>query len=1058
MVAITVATNVTIRTGAQGVKGSPGGSVPHAPDHEVGGSDVITVEDLATAGTIGQVPTSDGAGALTMQANASGNVSSPGGESAGFLAEFTGSSAIGTTTITSASVVTHLASTANPHSVTAGQAGADPAGTATAAVSAHDIDTGAHANLPVENLATAGTSGQVPTSDGAGNLVMTTPVTGVTAHSALTGLTVGDDHTQYQLRTEKNAANGYPGLSAGTKLDGAQQTYGALANTATEGNDSRVPTQGENDALVGTNGVPATGNPYVTDSDPRNTNARTPTVHANTHEDGQSDAITGAALETTITPAPTNYTPTANTIKGQFGGVDNDLGTLLKLDGTRKMTGDFDVDGNDIQGGITLGGTLAGVGLFDYVDEVGSVGFFGDPAGLITASGINFDVAAGIGSFHTLATVNSPLGLGDWPAALANLIPLDSIRYVGVEWNAGTPQVVIKTTNVWTLIQEWPLGTVTRDADGVHPTPVPIRLSNFASLIDQRISETDPFARANGLNLGNTLLTVQRTAGRGWLVTTPQDFALFNSGASDTFDRYFQDSPSGFNVQLNQTSFEDQSFENGSGTLGVLTNNRFGVRWFYMDIQTGGLSMMYGTSNTNDIAIALNEEPPADLPPRLQVGNILLGRYVFVKSGGVAIDVADIWGTTFSSGGGGDGDVTGPAGGTVADEVTVFADTGGKAIAGSGGLLSANLAVLDATRTFSKVVQSQATDDTTVVHTLTNTGTNPGQSDELVGDRNPEGLVTAEPGTRYHRQDGVDSTDYILKSAATANTPWIEVGSDMSAGVAEIQVGLDGASAAVAIGGTPTSVAMDFSAVTFDATVYTFATNDTDVTVDVSGRYEIILDGSVTSTSAGTSIILAEIFNNGSPLTNARSQTAVENSTISANGFTVTRIADLTAGNVVGPRFTQTAGAGAASIDPGSLRFSLKFFSGSIAGAVSRKTDFGLGIPAPHAIDTNSATPWKVDGAGQVTEIELVALLDTEGASGSFTVEFFFGPDGGPFTSIGSATILQGTLSGSFTPGSPVAYPAGSTFKCDRTAIGAFPGGTSEDKQRMTAIFRTEIS
>ncbi len=99
-----------------------------------------------------------------------------------------------------------------------------------------------------------------------------------------------------------------------------------------------------------------------------------------------------------------------------------------------------------------------------------------------------------------------------------------------------------------------------------------------------------------------------------------------------------------------------------------------------------------------------------------------------------------------------------------------------------------------------------------------------------------------------------------------------------------------------------------------------------------------------------------------------------------------------------------------------------------------------------------------MDGAGQVTEIELVALVNTEGASGSFTVEFFFGPDGGSYTSIGSATILQGTLSGSFTPGSPVAYPAGSTFVCDRTAIGAFPGGTSEDKQRMTAIFRTEIS
>ena len=34
-------------------------------------------------------------------------------------------------------------------------------------------------------------------------------------------------------------------------------------------NDGRVPTQDENDALVGTNGTPGSGNPYVTNSDPR---------------------------------------------------------------------------------------------------------------------------------------------------------------------------------------------------------------------------------------------------------------------------------------------------------------------------------------------------------------------------------------------------------------------------------------------------------------------------------------------------------------------------------------------------------------------------------------------------------------------------------------------------------------------------------------------------------------------------------------------------------------------------------------------------------------------
>lgn len=42
-------------------------------------------------------------------------------------------------------------------------------------------------------------------------------------------------------------------------------------------NDPRVPTQNENDALAGTSGSPADGNRFVTDTDIRNTNARTPT-------------------------------------------------------------------------------------------------------------------------------------------------------------------------------------------------------------------------------------------------------------------------------------------------------------------------------------------------------------------------------------------------------------------------------------------------------------------------------------------------------------------------------------------------------------------------------------------------------------------------------------------------------------------------------------------------------------------------------------------------------------------------------------------------------------
>lgn len=64
-----------------------------------------------------------------------------------------------------------------------------------------------------------------------------------------------------QATSEKNAANGYAGLDASSKLTGTQQKYGILTNTACEGNDSRL------------------------------SDSRTPTAHATTHGPGGSDPL-----------------------------------------------------------------------------------------------------------------------------------------------------------------------------------------------------------------------------------------------------------------------------------------------------------------------------------------------------------------------------------------------------------------------------------------------------------------------------------------------------------------------------------------------------------------------------------------------------------------------------------------------------------------------------------------------------------------------------------------------------------------------------------------------
>jgi hypothetical protein len=77
------------------------------------------------------------------------------------------------------------------------------------------------------------------------------------------------------------AAIDSPGLFADALKDGSAGTptlrsLGNGANQAVAGNDSRIPSQAENDALQGTNGNPSGSNRYVTDSDPRLSDSRTP--------------------------------------------------------------------------------------------------------------------------------------------------------------------------------------------------------------------------------------------------------------------------------------------------------------------------------------------------------------------------------------------------------------------------------------------------------------------------------------------------------------------------------------------------------------------------------------------------------------------------------------------------------------------------------------------------------------------------------------------------------------------------------------------------------------
>lgn len=113
---------------------------------------------------------------------------------------------------------------------------------------------------------------------------------GTTGTPSVANRYVTETDTTLLLSAQQKAA-----LTANAGLSGANMVLSQLELTThaalpdVHHSNDNDPSSGEKNALAGTNGTPGVANPYVTDSDPRNTNSRTPVAHATSHTDGTDD-------------------------------------------------------------------------------------------------------------------------------------------------------------------------------------------------------------------------------------------------------------------------------------------------------------------------------------------------------------------------------------------------------------------------------------------------------------------------------------------------------------------------------------------------------------------------------------------------------------------------------------------------------------------------------------------------------------------------------------------------------------------------------------------------
>lgn len=244
-------------------------------------------------------------------------------------------------------------------------------------------------------------------------------------------------------------------------------------------------------------------------------------------------------------------------------------------------------------------------------------------------------VAAGTGFLRATDSNLVALLPADWSANASVSLTNNSDNFVYIDYNGGAPIVGVTTSRPSDRNTKILLANVFRSGTNLDINVTErATIADHAGLMIAFNKAVMPYARESGCSISATgTRNFALTSGVFWNGLTRFSTNAFDSSVASTFTYVYRNGVGGFTEVAAQTQINNTQYDDGDGTLGTLTNNRFGVHWVFQTTDNE-VFVLYGQGDYT-LTQAQDSEVPADIPPRIASHGFLVGRIIIEKSAAV---------------------------------------------------------------------------------------------------------------------------------------------------------------------------------------------------------------------------------------------------------------------------------------------------------------------------------------------------------------------------------------------------------------------------------------